>query len=448
MNSRLHKRNQRTQRPAGLDLVRIEGGRPLAGTVAVSGAKNSALPIMAASLLADGPINLDGVPRLLDVAAMCRVLVQLGSDVRRLKAGPLRVETVDQSPKTAPERMVRRMRASFCVLGPLLAKRRRAVVALPGGCRIGDRPVDLHLRGLAALGADVRIQGGYVAASARKLRGANLCMTGPHGPSVTGTANVLCAAVLAQGKTTIQGAACEPEIVDLGQFLQAMGAEISGLGSSEIQVEGVDSLSGCDYRIIPDRMEAATLLLATAIAGGRVTVTGVVPSHLQSVFDALRRLGCDLWIAEDKVTVARRSPLAPLYVEALPYPGFPTDLQPLLAAVLTQARGHSVIRDRVFPQRFAYVAELRKFGASLQMAGDAVEIAGVLEMSGAKVQASDLRSAAALMLAGLGSHQTTEVRGLRHLDRGYERLDAKLLQLGARLRRGNKPVPAPHLPQE
>ena len=418
-----------------MDAFRILGGRPLAGSVAVGGAKNAALPIMAAALLTGDPIVLEGVPEVADVNMMARVLYRLGMHVHRGWDHRLRLETVDARCTTAPHRWVRRMRASFCVLGPLLARRRKAVVALPGGCRIGDRPVDLHLKGLSALGATLRIDRGYVVASAEKLRGTKIDLRGPFGPTVTGTGNILSAAVLAEGVTIIQGAAQEPEIVDLGNMLISMGAKINGLGTSQMEIEGVDSLHGTLHRIMPDRIEAATFLLATTIAGGRTTITGVQPAHLTSVLTAVRSLGADVWVGKDYITLQRSRPLTPADFHALPYPGLPTDLQAPLTAVLTLAHGRSQLTDHVFPERFSHIAELRRLGASIQRHGRTATVQGVPLLAGSEVFADDLRGGAALVLAGLAAQGETLVHRVGHIDRGYERFVEKLTLLGADIQR-------------
>lgn len=418
-----------------MQAFRIHGGTPLAGTVAVSGAKNAALPIMAASILADGPVTLEGVPELGDVAMMSRVLYRLGLHVHRGYDGRLRLETVHPQCTTAPQRWVRRMRASFCVLGSLLARRGKAVVSLPGGCRIGDRPIDLHLSGLAKLGADLHVDRGYIVAKAQHLKGANIHMTGPHGPTVTGTANVLSASVLARGRTVIIGAACEPEVADLCQFLNALGARIEGIGTSTLTIDGVERLDGTLYRIIPDRIEAATLLMAGALAGGRVTVTGARSEHLTSVLYALRRVGVQIWATRDRITIERQRPLTPGDFVALPYPGLPTDVQAQMTALLTRAHGRSCVRDQVFPARFDHLAELRRLGASIKREGSTAIINGVTELVGGEVTATDLRASAALVLAGLAAKGQTLVRHIYHLDRGYERLENKLSALGARIKR-------------
>jgi UDP-N-acetylglucosamine 1-carboxyvinyltransferase len=447
----------------------ITGGVPLCGSVRVSGSKNAVLPMMAASILASEPVELLGVPQLADVRTLRNLLRHLGVQSRRTADG-LSLTTDDAAPIRAPLRLVRRMRASFCVLGPLLARRGRAVVPLPGGCSIGDRPVDLHLKGLAALGANILVERGCVVARAARLRGATVSMRGPCGPTVTGTANVLSAAVLAQGTTTITGAAVEPEIVDLGNFLNSLGAKIDGLGTPTIRVMGVDELGGGAYRVIPDRIEAATLLLAVAIAGGSATVCGVVPEHLAAVFSCLRAAGCVVGQVSNlpvgrvfnspetswklvlrrlrqvsnlphDITITADCPPRPLDVTAEPYPGVPTDVQAQLTALLCLARGRSLVRDCVFPGRFLHVAELRRLGASIECREGAAAIAGVEQLTGAAVTASDLRASAALVLAGLAAEGTTRVDHAEHLDRGYQRLDEKLGQLGARIERFDTTLP-------
>ena len=347
----------------------------------------------------------------------------------------LLLETIDSTPVHARYDLVRRMRASFCVLGPLLARRGRAVVSLPGGCNIGDRPVDLHFRGLTALGATLRLRRGYVHARAEKLVGTTIDLSGPRGPTVTGTANVLSAAVRAHGITTVTGAATEPEIVDLGNMLNAMGARIEGLGTPKLKIDGVDRLSGVTYRIIPDRIEAATLLLAVAIAGGSATVTGVVPQHLTAVLDVLRQAGAELVVGQHHVTITADGRPRPIDVTAEPYPGVPTDVQAQCTALAAVADGLSTVRDTVFPNRFLHVAELERLGARIQRRGTTAVVTGVDRLTGARVTASDLRASAALVLAGLAADGQTVVRRAHHLDRGYQRLDRKLGQLGATVER-------------
>jgi UDP-N-acetylglucosamine 1-carboxyvinyltransferase len=414
---------------------RIRGGTRLSGTVRVSGSKNAALPMMAAAILASEPVRLEGVPRLLDVETLSQVLRELGVAVTRTLDEALVLETVDLAAVRAGYELVRRMRASFCVLGPLLARRGRAVVSLPGGCNIGPRPVDLHLAGLAALGAELRIEHGYVIAEAKRLVGARIQLAGPQGPTVTGTANVLAAAVLADGETVITGAAVEPEIVDLGRLLNGMGAQIEGLGTPTLRIEGVERLHGTTYRIIPDRIEAATLLLAAAITGGTVTVAGVVPEQLAAVLDKLDQAGFDLLVAKDQVTLVATAPPRPVDLTALPYPGVPSDVQAQWMALLTLARGRSTVGDRVFASRFQHIAELNRLGARIELCGSTAVVTGVDRLTGAVVTASDLRASAALVLAGLAAQGETVIDDIHHLDRGYERLDEKLNQLGAQVER-------------
>lgn len=418
----------------------ITGGQRLSGTVPASGSKNAALPMMAAAILADGPVRLEGVPRLADVDNLADVLAELGVEAVRETGGAMVLRTVDPTPVRARYELVRRMRASFCVLGPLLARRGRAVVSLPGGCNLGPRPVDLHLRGLAALGAELEIEGGYVHARAGRLRGAAVDLSGHRGSTVTGTANVLCAAVLAEGDTTITGAAREPEIVDLGRLLQQMGARIEGLGTPTVRIEGVGRLDGAAHRVIPDRIEAATLLLAAAVTGGSATVTGIVPGHVDAVLSKLRAAGCAIKVGEDRVAIEAPCHPSPLDITAEPYPGVPTDVQAQWTALLALADGRSTVCDRVFPARFMHVAELDRLGANIQMADSTATIDGVGRLTAARVAASDLRGSAALVLAGLAAEGQTVVDDIHHLDRGYEGLDAKLRSLGARIER-NDPAP-------
>lgn len=405
------------------------------GVVRASGSKNAALPMITASILAEGPLRLENVPQLTDVQTLVDLLTALGVDAARVSGDTLKLEVIDPTPVKADYELVRRMRAAFCVLGPLLARRGEAVVSLPGGCAIGDRPVDRHLAGLAALGADISIEHGYVVARAKRLVGTTIHLAGPNGPTVTGTANVLSAAVLARGETVITGAAIEPEIVDLGRLLVAMGAKIDGLGTSTLRVVGVDRLSGATHRVIPDRIEAATLLLAAAITRGCVTVEGIVPEHLTEVFHMLAAAGCPLTVGSDSVQIAMEAAARPIDIVAQPYPGVPTDIQAQWMALLSLAMGRSTIRDRVFPGRFMHVAELNRLGARIEHADGTAVVTGVARLTGAAVSATDLRASAALVLAGLAAEGETTVRHLEHLDRGYQRLDEKLNHLGARTER-------------
>lgn len=425
-----------------MDSLRITGGVRLSGTVQASGAKNAALPIMAASILASDPVTLERVPDVIDVSTLALLLGHLGVAVKRSPDGLMGITTVDPQPTTAGYELVRRMRASFCVLGPLLARRRRAVVSLPGGCQIGTRPVDLHLAGLEALGAELNIEHGYVIARAQRLRGAEIQLSGPAGPTVTGTANVMSAATLAEGRTIISGAALEPEIVDLGMFLNALGAKVAGLGTSTLEIEGVPGLSGGHYRIIADRIEAGTLLVAAAMTLGTIRIEGANADHLGAVLSTLNDLGCQSTHHQDTIELAATARPRPLCLTALPYPGIPTDLQSQFVALAALASGRSTIRDGVFPDRFMQVAELNRLGAQIQRVGDTAVVQGVGRLSGASVIASDLRASAALVLAGLAAEGETVVRRIYHLDRGYERLDGKLALLGARIVRDNGALPS------
>ncbi len=420
-----------------MDMFVVQGGRPLAGRVAVSGAKNSALPIMAAALLADGPSELADVPSLVDVATLSSLLETLGLEVRRKENGQLRLEVIDEQPYVAEYDLVRRMRASFCVLGPLLARRGRACVSLPGGCNIGDRPIDLHLKGLRALGAEIRVERGYVIATAERLRGASLYLGGPFGSTVTGTCNVMAAATLADGVTTIESAACEPEVVDLGNYLNAMGARISGLGTPFLTIEGVDRLRGTGHRVIPDRIEAATLMIAAAITRGELRMSNVCLAHMTAVIEKLREIGVSIESIGPETIVGIKHPLQAVDCIALPYPGIPTDVQAQFMALLATVPGISIVTDKVFPDRFLHAPELVRMGARIRREGASAIISGVDSLSGACVMASDLRASAALVLAGMGAKGSSVVRRIYHLDRGYNHLETKLVGLGAEIRRVN-----------
>lgn len=436
-----------------MEMFVVRGGRSLQGTVTVSGAKNSALPILAATLAIPGETCLENVPELRDITSMLELLRQLGMDCQQAPGGSVRVVSAPgkEPPPVADYNLVRKMRASVCVLGPLLARRGEAVVSLPGGCNIGHRPIDLHLQGLSALGAQIEIQHGYVTARATRLRGSRISLAGPRGSTVTGTCNVLTAAVLAEGTTQIESAACEPEVVDLGNFLNACGARISGLGTSTLIIEGVPALEASPYRIIPDRIEAATWLIAAAMTGGSVTIENCEPACLESVLQPLRAAGASLQIAESAITVSAPERLRAVSVEAIPYPGFPTDLQAQWTACMCLAHGPCRVTDRVFPERFMHAAELLRMGADVTRQGDAVTINGVPRLSGANVMASDLRASAALVLAALAADGESTIRRIYHLDRGYERLDRKLQLLGADVQRVRDPdspasstIPQPH----
>lgn len=422
-----------------MDQFKIQGGMKLKGTITVSGAKNAALPIMAACLAIPGRTILENIPKLRDTNSMIQLLTQLDVKVEQTGDNTVLLEPQSNQISHADYDLVRTMRASVCVLGPLLASRGEACVSLPGGCNIGHRPIDLHLKGLAALGAEISIRQGYVHAKARELRGARIFLGGPQGSTVTGTCNVMSAAVLAKGETIIEAAACEPEVVDLGNFLQASGARIEGLGTPTITIQGIEELRAIRYRVIPDRIEAATWMMAAAITQGDVTLESLRVDHLSAVFDAVRRAGIELEIKSDSVRISGTHQIQPADIVALPYPGFPTDLQAQMTALMTVTPGISVVTDRVFPDRFMHAAELMRMGARLRRDGNSVIIDGVPSLSGAHVMASDLRASAALVIAALAAQGETIIRRIYHLERGYENLTGKLMSLGANVERMKEP---------
>jgi UDP-N-acetylglucosamine 1-carboxyvinyltransferase len=416
-----------------MDKIIVHGGHPLTGTVKISGSKNSALPILAATLLTKDPCVIQRVPDLSDVHYMLQILAHLGADVER--ASGIVTVKAEQVKSVAPYEIVRKMRASVCVLGPLLGREMEATVSLPGGCVIGDRPIDLHLRGFEALGAAVRVHGGNVKVLAPSLRGATISLKGKFGTTVLGTDNVMMAAVLADGTTIIEDAAREPEVVDLANFLNKMGAQITGAGSSRIVIEGVKELHGAEHEVIPDRIEAGTFLIAGAIAGGEVTVNRVRFDHLTAVTDALRACGFYISGANGSLTIHANGNLKPLSLKTQPYPGFPTDMQAQMCALLATAAGESSVTENIFPQRFMHISELKRMGAAIELDGATARIRGVDNLSGAPVMASDLRASAALVLAGLLADGNTEINRVYHIDRGYEMIDDKLGELGARIER-------------
>jgi UDP-N-acetylglucosamine 1-carboxyvinyltransferase len=416
-----------------MDKILIHGGHPLSGSIKISGSKNSALPILAATLLTREPCVLHRVPDLSDTHYMLQILMHLGAQVERA-SGTVTVNA-EKIESIAPYEVVRKMRASVCVLGPLLGRCKEATVSLPGGCVIGDRPIDLHLKGFEALGAAVRVEGGNVKVFAPRLVGAIINLTGKFGPTVLGTDNVMMAAVLAEGITVIEGAATEPEVVDLANFLNKMGAKIEGAGTRRLIIEGVKELHGAEHDVIADRIEAGTFLVAGAIAGKGVTIKRVVPEHVSAVTDALTACGYQIQSGENSITVSPNGSVQPIELATEPYPGFPTDMQAQMCALLSTTEGISVITENIFPQRYMHVAELKRMGAHMQLEGATAVIQGVERLFGAPVMASDLRASAALVLAGLKADGQTEVSRVYHIDRGYEHLDEKLSELGAHIER-------------
>ena len=418
-----------------MDKIIIQGGIRLKGEVDVSGSKNSVLPIMAAALLTDEESIIENVPSLWDVHTMVKLLRSLGAKAI-LENGVLKVKPGNNLKPLAPYKLVKTMRASVCVLGPLLARLGEAEVSLPGGCAIGPRPIDLHLKGLEALNAQVEIQHGYVKIrTVKKLRGADVYLGGAYGSSVLATDNVMMAASLAYGRTVIENAACEPEVVDLAKFLKKMGAKIEGEGSPRIEIEGVRKLHGTNYRVIPDRIEAGTFMFAAAVTGGDILVRKMEPGHLNAVIDKLGQAGVRVDKSKNSVRVRKMGRLKPVDVVTLAYPAFPTDLQAQAMALMTITPGISIITEKIYPNRFMHVPELGRMGAKIILEGPSAIVHGVKKLSGAPVMASDLRASAALVLAGLVAEGMTEVQRVYHLDRGYENLEQKLTSLGAVIRR-------------
>jgi len=419
-----------------MDVFRIEGPVRLAGHVEVNGSKNASLPIMAAALLAPGNSTLLGVPRLADISVCKDLIAQLGCPVERQEDGAITIDATKIDNPVGPYEIVRKMRASVCILGPLLARCGRVEVSMPGGCAIGDRPIDLHVSGLRQLGAQIHLKNGYVIAEAPQgLKGASIFLGGPFGSTVLGTANVMMAAALAKGRTVIESAACEPEITDLANCLNAMGARVSGIGSPRLVVDSVNHLHPVQYRVIPDRIEAGTFMAAAGITGGEVHIGHCRLEDMMAVVDRLRRIGIAVEPNGDGCTVVGVESFEPTDITTQPYPGFPTDLQAQFMALLSLAHGNSVVVEKIFPDRFLHVAELNRMAANLRKEGSAVIIAGVKKLVAAPVMASDLRASAALVIAGLAAEGTTIVNRVYHIDRGYERIEERFNQLGAKIYR-------------
>lgn len=418
-----------------MEKIVIEGERRLEGRTRVNGAKNAALPIMAACILLHGTSRIKGVPNIIDIKTQSEILQKLGGKIKRLDDGTLEITFLDgenDDSFTAPYELVSKMRASICVLGPLLSKRRRAKVSYPGGCVIGQRPVDLHIKGLEALGARIETAEGYINATADVLKGTNVSFAGK---TVLGTCNVMSAAVLAEGTTTIDYAACEPEVQDLAHFLNKAGAKISGIGESKLTIEGVRELHGIDYEIIPDRIEAGTFMIASAITRGDVTLENVRADHLNAVIEKLKEIGTEVIVTGNEIRVRGTGSYRTTDITTLPYPGMPTDMQAQFMALLCTIEGKSIITEKIFPDRFMHAAELRRMGADIRIEGTSAIVTGTPHLSGTNVQVSDLRAGAGLVLAGLVAKGATHVHRIYHLDRGYERLEERLSVLGAAIKR-------------
>ena len=443
-----------------MDSFLITGGRPLNGVVDISGSKNSALPILAACLMADGTTTLHGVPRLSDINSMIELLRELGCRVQRHEPeslggtgqvdfagrpalnGPLEIEVVDESPIECRYEIVKTMRASVCALGPMLARRGRIAFSMPGGCSIGDRPIDLHLRGLKKLGVRFRNENGTIIGDipGGRMKGTTMYVGGARGPTVLGTINLMCAAAMAEGTTVLVGAACEPEVADCAALLNKMGAKISGAGSPELTIVGVERLGGVDHTIIPDRIEAGTFMLAAAMTGGTLTLNNCRADHLIAVIDAFEEAGLVFErpnIRENTIVVSAPGGLKPAEMVTQPYPGFPTDIQAQFMAALTLADGASVITERIFPDRFTHVGELNRMGAGILKEGATAIIRGKGRngLAAAPVMCSDLRASAALVLAALACDGTTVLDRVYHIDRGYEKIVQKLRAVGAQIER-------------
>ncbi len=409
----------------------IDGGKPLYGTVPISGAKNAALPIIAATLLSEGQFRLTNVPELNDIYTMSKLLSNLGSQVM-FESAEMEIDNRAASNNSAPYDLVKKMRASVLVLGPLLGRLGEARVSLPGGCAIGSRPIDLHLAGLESLGAEIELNEGTIEARASQLEGTEIAL---DFPSVGATENLLMAASLARGKTVIENAACEPEIADLGRLINQMGGSIEGAGSDRIEITGVESLHGVEHRVIPDRIETGTYLTAGAITVGEIETVNTDPNLLQAVLNKLEQAGMEISREESAISLKANFPPEPIDIVTMPYPGFPTDMQAQFTAMLARASGTSTIKETIFEDRFMHVLELERLGADIKIDGNSVAIHGVKKLEGAPVMATDLRASAALVLAGLAAEGTTEVRRIYHLDRGYEKLEEKLENLGAQMKR-------------
>ncbi len=412
-----------------MDRIIIEGGKPLKGYVSISGAKNASLPLMVSTLLTCGKNILRNIPDLVDIKTMCVLLNHLGAEIER-KDDTLIIDTHNIKNFEAPYDLVRTMRASVLVLGPLIARYGRARVSLPGGCAIGARPVDLHLKGLQALGAEIDIKHGYIEASCRKLKGniINLDI-----PTVTGTENIMMAAVLAEGRTVINNAAKEPEVLELAKALQRMGARIDGAGEETIEIEGVSELKPVDYAVMPDRIEAGTFMIAAAITGGDIGILNAPIHFMTAVVDKLKESGVEIVEEDRAVRVIGKDEIRSVDIKTAPYPGFPTDMQAQMMALMCISKGISVIRETIFENRFMHVSELKRMGADIKLEGNCAIVRGVEKLTGAPVMATDLRASACLILAGLVAEGRTEVLRVYHLDRGYERIEEKMASLGAKI---------------
>lgn len=415
-----------------METLRVSGGTPLSGEIQINGAKNAAVAIIPAALLVDGVCRIENIPDIRDVSVILEMLTFLGAKITRIDNNTIDIDASCVSTFKAPYDLASRMRASYYLLGALLGRFGKAEVALPGGCNFGERPIDLHVKGFRALGAEVDIVRGQVIASAENLKGANVYL---DKVSVGATMNIILAATLAKGRTTIENAAKEPHIVDLANFLNAMGARIRGAGTDVIRIDGVERLSGGSYAIIPDQIEAGTFMIMAAAAGGDVLVKNIIPKHMASLVSKLEEMGVEIDEYDDAIRVKRTAPLKPCDVRTMPYPGFPTDLQPQIVALLTLAQGTSMVTEDVWDNRFQYVGELKRLGADISVQGRTAIIEGGEPLYGAPVRATDLRAGAALIIAGLAAEGVTTINDPIYIDRGYENIETRLSRIGAKIER-------------
>ncbi|OLN24184.1 UDP-N-acetylglucosamine 1-carboxyvinyltransferase [Domibacillus antri] len=412
-----------------MEKLKIEGGRRLKGTVKVDGAKNSAVALVPAAILAESPITIEGLPDISDIHMLKGLLEEIGGGVT-FEDGEMTIDPTKMTAMPLPNGKVKKLRASYYLMGAMLGRFNKAVIGLPGGCHLGPRPIDQHIKGFEALGAEVTNEQGAIYLRAAELRGARIYL---DVVSVGATINIMLAAVRAKGQTIIENAAKEPEIIDVATLLSNMGAKIKGAGTDVIRIDGVEELHGCRHTIIPDRIEAGTFMIMAAAAGSGVVIDNVIPLHLESLTAKLREMNVPIEIGEDRIFVGKAGPLKTVDIKTLVYPGFPTDLQQPFTALLTKAEGSAIVTDTIYPARFKHIDELRRMGANVKTEGRSAIVNGPVALQGAKVKASDLRAGAALVLAGLMADGVTEVTGLEHIDRGYSRLTEKLTSLGANI---------------
>ena len=416
----------------------IQGGNRLSGEVRISGSKNASLPILAATILTGEDVVLHNIPDLADIRMMLLLLDKLGKKTEWIGKNTVKITEIDNTPYEAPYDIVRKMRASIAVMGPLLARRGQAKISFPGGCAIGPRPIDIHIRGMEELGTEMLVQHGYIWAQAKELTGKRMNLLGTHGPSVLATENVMMAAALAKGITVIEGAAAEPEVEALGEFLNRMGAKVKGLGTTSIEIEGVERLNGAEFTVIPDRIEAGTFIAAAGVTGSRIHIKDLDIHHLDYPIEKFSEAGMEFELLSETEMIAIGGPSKPVQIETKPYPFFPTDLQAQIMAMASLCDGISVIKENIFPDRFTHAAEMNRLGADIQVDGMTAVIKGVDHLSGASVMASDLRAGAGLVVSALVARGLSEVLRIYHIDRGYECFEQKLKSLGADITRAEQ----------